>query len=773
LRIQPYILLFLLCSFLNKGFAQNKVDSLKAEIQKEDSDQEKIILLIELGNSLSEKPDRIAAFKKIFPLAKGDLKLFKGSAHLGIGIIHHTTGQPDSAFMSYQAALPFLEDGQRHSDLGRMYNNMALLTIDKIDTAIYYGRLSLKNRKLSGDSLEVAHGEMLMGNLLDENGVYSAALEHYLNAARIYDDLDYIWGQINTYNNLAILYGSLEEYEKDVEYCQYTVDKILESGDSSKLGAALGNLGTAYMLLEDFDLAIQTLDKSILLEADKSPEVLGKAYYKMGETYAEMGNNKVALDYLLKSHELYLQTESPYILFYSHNKLGEIYLELGDEQKAEMHLLKAYEYGLISDALPDLMAIYKNMSQLYNQNGQYKKAYDFHLLYTATKDAMYSQESDRAIRDMSAKFDSELQSLKIEGLEKDSKIKDIELVAELQKSQAQNRIIWIVALALILSLILAFFAIRGFLAKKRSNLTILEQKKEVEEKNNEILDSIAYAKRIQNAILPPAKLIKKHLANSFVLYKPKDIVAGDFYWLETYIPKKNSDTKGANIGVLFAAADCTGHGVPGAMVSVICNNGLNRSVREHGLTDPGKILDKTREIVIQEFEKSEEDVKDGMDIALCSLEIGNTNSPEKTATLKYAGAHNPLWLIRKNSDQENKINADLTAISFSQLTFGDYTLYEVKADKQPIGKFDNPTPYKTHQLKLNKGDTFYIFSDGYADQFGGEKGKKYKTANFKRLLLANQDKPIEKHHDLIDNAFENWRGTLEQLDDVCVIGIRI
>ena len=164
----------------------------------------------------------------------------------------------------------------------------------------------------------------------------------------------------------------------------------------------------------------------------------------------------------------------------------------------------------------------------------------------------------------------------------------------------------------------------------------MEQKHEVESKNKEITDSITYAKRIQSAILPPEKVVKESLEDSFILYKPKDIVAGDFYWLE----QKNGK-------VLFAAADCTGHGVPGAMVSVVCNNALNRSVREHGLTDPGKILDKTREIVIEEFEKSDEEVNDGMDIAICSLE-GNS--------LQYAGAHNPLWVIRNGAILETKAN---------------------------------------------------------------------------------------------------------------------
>ena len=194
--------------------------------------------------------------------------------------------------------------------------------------------------------------------------------------------------------------------------------------------------------------------------------------------------------------------------------------------------------------------------------------------------------------------------------------------------------------------------------------------------------------------------------------------------------------------ILFAAADCTGHGVPGAMVSVICNGSLNRSVKEFNLTDPGQILDKTRELVLEEFEKSEEEVKDGMDIALCSLQ-GHK--------LLYAGANNLIWIIRN----------------------GTNTIEEIKANKQPIGNYRQPKPCTTHAIDLAKGDTFYIFSDGYVDQFVGERGKKFKSINFKELLSSIQDETMERQRHIIDERFEIWRAEADQVDDVCVIGVRV
>jgi len=267
------------------------------------------------------------------------------------------------------------------------------------------------------------------------------------------------------------------------------------------------------------------------------------------------------------------------------------------------------------------------------------------------------------------------------------------------------------------------------LRQKEIEINLSNKHKELSQAHQEITDSIDYAKRIQNAILPPSRLMNEYFKASFILYKPKDIVAGDFYWMEDL-----NDT------ILFAAADCTGHGVPGAMVSVVCHNALNRAVREFNLTEPGEILDKVRDLVVEEFEKSDDDVKDGMDIALCAL---------NGSQLKYAGAHNPLWIIRQQE------------------------IIEIKANKQPIGKFYQPTSFQTHTFNLEMDDTIYIFSDGLVDQFGGEREKKFKPANLRKLLLSIQSQTLTDQKISISEAFDKWKGNLEQVDDVCMIGIRI
>lgn len=269
--------------------------------------------------------------------------------------------------------------------------------------------------------------------------------------------------------------------------------------------------------------------------------------------------------------------------------------------------------------------------------------------------------------------------------------------------------------------------------KLKDTLRLVEEKHLIiEEKNKEITDSINYAKRIQEAILPSVDFIQKQLPDSFIYYQPKDIVAGDFYWA-------------AQVGdsFLIAAADCTGHGVPGSLVSVVCSNALNRSVKEFGLLEPGKILDKTRELVLESFSAKGEAIKDGMDISLLSIHKDGVT---------WAGANNPLWYITTAGAQPE--------------------LKEIMAEKQPIGKTDDPKPFTTHVLNVKKGDLIYLFTDGYADQFGGPKGKKFKYKPFAELLLQNHAFSMQKQQDMLEEVLTNWRGDLERVDDICVIGIR-
>jgi serine phosphatase RsbU (regulator of sigma subunit) len=530
---------------------------------------------------------------------------------------------------------------------------------------------------------ELGDANMVKAMIIWSKGEYNSAFLIIYSALNLLEKHQVKVGHEWLYWSLGVFYYDLKDYSKSLKHYKKTLEiyKKLNLSNKGFFSYILIGLGCVYKSQQKFDEAINYLQ--IALESSREGGHWmeeARSYYELGLIYQHQGNLEKAEQFILNSYHMRKSHNTKPSMVSSLMALSDLKLVANQAKEAQVFMNEALEYAIETNSKPKIFQCYQKLSNISKSVGDFKSAYDFLDKFHTIKSEVIGEEANNTLKDLESKHASE----------KAEKEKEIEQLKNIELKKAHQEIV---------------------------------------EKNKEILDSIAYAERIQKAILPPNNVIKEHLQNSFILYKPKDIVAGDFYWMEC-VEKK----------VIFAAADCTGHGVPGAMVSVVCNNALNRSVREHGLTSPGKILNKTREIVVQEFEKSEEVVKDGMDIALCSLEVNK---------LQYAGAHNPLWIIRKGE------------------------ILETKANKQPIGQFDNPEPYTTHSFDLQKGDSIYIFSDGYVDQFGGEKGKKFKAKAFRELLLSIQNKVMEEQKTIIDEAFEKWRGSLEQIDDVCIIGVRI
>jgi len=637
-----------------------------------------------------------------------------------------------------------------------------------------------------------------LGYIYNVGGNSEKGMYYYKQALKEYEKAEDKSGMALASNNIAFIYDSKGDFSRAIGYYEESLTISESLNDQDGIASSLNNVGYGHLRQEHYELALKYFrDVYRIREELNDDKGIAYACNNIGFTLHQMENNEEALFYYWKGYHIKDSLNdlpgliSPIINIASMYKVeAEELLIAGDNAKATilidstLSMLgtameiakeknrvksiitiqasiadayfiskdygKAKSYGEMSYAgavkldMPDELIDATNiLYSIYKETNQFEKALLMFEIYKEQQERIKNDEVNRDVmqREYSHEFDKKRAADSLSQLEKE-RVMEAEFAAEkivrdIKEESAAKQRLGLIGLAIGIGIIALVMYSRFRTTRKQKGI-IEEQKKQVdnafvelEEKNTEILDSINYAKRIQKAILPPNVVMQENLKNSFVLYKPKDIVAGDFYWLE----HKNGN-------VLFAAADCTGHGVPGAMVSVICNNGLNRSVREHGLVEPGEILDKTREIVVQEFEKSEEVVKDGMDIALCSLD-------SKGEELKYAGAHNPLWIIR------------------------DGEVLETKADKQPIGKFDNPTPYTTHTFKLQKEDAIYIFSDGFVDQFGGERGKKFKSKAFKELLLSVQGQTMELQRDVINDAFENWKGSLEQLDDVCVIGVKV
>jgi serine phosphatase RsbU (regulator of sigma subunit) len=384
----------------------------------------------------------------------------------------------------------------------------------------------------------------------------------------------------------------------------------------------------------------------------------------------------------------------------------------------------------------------ENISDLYTKTNRYQLALEHYKKAMVLKDTLFSIEKNKEItrKEMNFEFEKKENAAKAEQDKKDA------VTAE--QSRRERVIRYSVIGGLVMMFIIAVIIFRSLrITRKQKHIIELqkgevekkneiidEQKKVVEEKNKDITDSINYAKRIQKAILPHRRDIWAAFPQSFVLFKPKDIVSGDFYFFH-----KNDKS------IFIAAADCTGHGVPGAFMSMIGSDKLEDAVSES--SDTSEILSLLNKGVKTSLKQSEEDVKstrDGMDIAICSVDTGNR-------IVKYAGANRPFWLIRK----------------------GQTTVEEIKATKKAIGGFTEANQhFDSHEIKLQEGDAFYLSTDGYADTFG-KGGKKMMTKQFKEVLISIQDKPMKEQGRYLDEFVENWKAGTEQVDDILVIGVRL
>jgi len=590
-------------------------------------------------------------------------------------------------------------------------------------------------------SEELANVYVNQSLIFDALGQYPEGLAASQKALNIYAQLNDLNGQAICFSDIGVFHYYRGKDSLARVYLDQAFDIYQNLADSSGMAQCYNNIANTYFETDDYLTAIDTYTKGLEID-QRLNDIEGQSIFlsNIGETYTYMKEYDKAEEYLQKSLKLAESLNDPWTISNPLRGLGELYQTLGNTEEAIKVVQRSVLLCLDIDALPELASAYNQLFELYYSKGNYKEAILYHELYYQANDSIFNIEKEAMFNDMEMQYQVKDKNQKLILAQKNKEVNDLAHQKEIDKNKERQNLILVGLLCVGVVLIIVVINV---VQKKKANKLLRNQNKiiqeknikintaylEIEEKSNEILDSINYAKRIQSAILPSSKSVTEFLPNSFILYKPKDIVAGDFYWLE----HKNNK-------VLFAAADCTGHGVPGAMVSVVCNNALNRSVREYGLTDPGKILDKTKKLVVEEFEKSEDEVKDGMDIALCCLENNK---------LSYAGANNPLWIYRKGE------------------------LLHWKADHQPIGKYEFEEPFTTHEIELLKGDTIYIFSDGYPDQFGGERGKKYKSTNLKSFLLSIQSYSIEEQKMLMEEEFENWRGNHEQIDDVCVIGVRI
>ncbi len=612
--------------------------------------------------------------------------------------------------------------------------------VDLLDSDISDSSAKANSRKL----FIKAHALNNIGAVYYQKGILRKAIDFYLAGLKLRDSLGDKEGMAESYNNLGVVYKSQGGITQAIDYYRKSLELYRETGNLQGQATATGNIGSLFASENKKDTASAYFSKMYLLEdSGGNTEGMVKALYNTAVIYQTEGKYTEALEICFQSLDLLGKIDD------DQDKADILYL-IADLEYFTNNFPKADEYGrkalkAYQDmGFPDnILSAAHLLYRLYNDEKKWKDALEMYLIYSSMHDSVNNTETRRQIIQKGLEYEY---ARKEDQNRHEQEKRELLQTAESKREKLATILAVLIAVS---AAIIASLVFRSLKTTRKQKGIIEEQKLLVEEKNKDILDSITYAKRLQDAILPPMSLIEHYFPESFVLYKPKDIVAGDFYWLAPLPPEggsKSSPSFDSKIphsggrGALIAACDCTGHGVPGALVSVVCSNALNRAVKEFHITDPGKILDKVRELVMETFATAGE-VRDGMDVSLCCID-------RATGTILWSGANNPLLYVQNG------------------------TLAEIRPDKQPVGKFEIDSPFTTHTVPATV-TSLYLFSDGFSDQFGGPNGKKFKYARLKQTLLAISGRPMHDQKELLEKEFTQWQGNLQQTDDVCVIGISL
>lgn len=535
-----------------------------------------------------------------------------------------------------------------------------------------------------------------IGNSYTRQGYYSNALSFHNKALKIRKKINDEPNLAFSYNNIGNVYQSIKNYKKALEHHFWSLKIKEKLKDSSEMVISLNNIGGVYTDMKKYDQAIEyhqrALELNNLTNNNKEDEEV--AYINIARAFYYDGQNKEALDYAQRA------------IFIAE--------EIGDSET----ILEG------SDLL----------GKIYEQLGDYKKALVYFHQHETLKDQLFNEENTAKILSLQYdyEYDKKLQAQRYIQSKKDA-------VAKSEKRK-QNQILLLISSIMILFVAISVLIFRGYLRKQKINKKITLQNDLIREKQREIIDSINYAKRIQNAVYPDPEKFVLEFEQAFVFNKPKDIVSGDLYWYASVFTSAENPLKLK----VFALADCTGHGVPGAFLSLLAIELLNQSVKNPTINSPGELLNFINHKITNELnKKNKEKINDGMDIAVCAIDEANQR-------IYYSGANRPLWMMRQDG------------------------LEEIKPTKTSIGSaISELAEFETVTVNYSKNERIFLFSDGITDQFGGEKNKKFTKSRLKSLLEEASISTMEETESRLRDTFITWMGSQEQTDDVLVIGIQL
>ncbi len=806
MNLRKILLLSVLAVFaIVKTYGQHhRIDSLRLELSKSKHDSARIDLMIEIGKVFEMvNPDSSLVFYNdaLILAYNTDNKNLQSTAKRHIGNWYIDQREYNLALDNLNEALNLAREINDIKEIGRIYNSIGLVynNLNNFDKAMQYSEMAVDFAIQANDSIALSYSYNNIGLAYYNRSIYDEALKFFLMSAKIDELNGDIKGLGQGYINVGLIHYSMGNTEQAIYYYEQSIKIAEEMGEIIDMSIGYNNIAIIYKQLKQYEKALLYLEKALAIDKELGDKGgMAICFINIGDVYQQLGEYNRARRYFLQSLKIWDEIDddsgTATVLYY----LANLNINLAQKETQNLEVRdsllsfaieyseKSLEIGKRREYLPTQNSAAESLKTIYAMLGNYEKAFEYLQIYVNTKEQIINEEKIRSVTDSEMKWEAQRRQLQIEQLEKEREISDLELIRKKQETKQQRVVIIMVSAGLLIITLLLFILQNRLSFTKKQNQIIelqkknlednyiklnekteeiqaqneeieaqnyeiqaqrdvaIQQKEFIERQNLAITNSINYAKRIQNALLPDLSLMSEKqngfdgISESFVLFQPKEIVSGDFYWANQI-----------NNHLIIAVADCTGHGVPGGFMSMLGISFLNEIVNKQENYIANEILNQLRDNVNvtlgQAGKKDEHDtpILDGINIVIAVINL-------EKMELQYSGSFNPLYLVRNNS------------------------LSILKTDRTTIGVFvKNKGSFTNYNIKLEKGDTFYMFSDGYIDQFDESGMQRYKYSRFKNLLLSFQNQPLVKQKEILYSTFERWKGNNDQIDDITVLGFRI
>ena len=607
----------------------------------------------------------------------------------------------------------------------------ALYNEGNLDSATYYFK---KGYDLTSNSVNEKYKcdfLIRLGLVEREKGIYNRSSEYYYEALSIAEKLNLIKQKASIYNGIAVICAIQKDNNKAREFYNKSLELYKKMDFAGGQSSVYNNIGLAYLDEKNFSMALRYFLKALDLNKKLNDDFnSGINSENIGLIYHELKDYNLAYIYYSKALKIWYSRNDDYSCAINLSYIGNTLITENKFKRAIDTLEKAMHFATKANTISTKKEIAFYLSKAYEGLNDAGNALKYYKMGKLMADSIQNKENTKEITEIQLNY--AFNKIK----EQDSLKHQMEVQVKENQLKTEKNYKYIVSIVLLIISVLLFYVFKNYKEKKKANEIITEQKNLVEQKQQEILDSMIYARRIQTALLAHSEFIDQNISKHFMLMKPKDIVSGDFYWAA----KKNDR-------FYLAVCDSTGHGVPGAFMSLLNMGFLSEAVIEKQILEPDKIFNYVRERLISTI--SNEGQQDGFDGVLICIDQSDKISANEKLKITYAAANCSPVIVSKSG------------ISIQS------------SDKMPVGKGIRDSLFKLHTIELDRNDTLYLYTDGYADQFGGPKGKKFMYKQLNQLLANIVEKDLHKQKEILTDTFEKWKGSLEQVDDVLVFGIKI